>query len=85
MKKLLILTTALGGLSLPAAADEITVMGWGGAYTASQVEAYHKPFNAATGTTVVSVDSDNPATPVKAPQRSARNPPHPGQNNRQQQ
>ncbi len=66
MKKLLILTTALGAMGLPAAADQITVMGWGGAYTASQVEAYHKPFAAATGTTVVSVDSDNPATPLKA-------------------
>lgn len=41
-------------------------MGWGGAYTASQVEAYHKPFTAKTGVTVVSIDSDNPATPVKA-------------------
>lgn len=66
MKRLLILTTALGAFALPAAADEITVMGWGGAYTASQIEAYHKPFTAATGTTVISVDSDNPATPIKA-------------------
>ena len=66
MKRLLILTTAFGALALPATADEITVMGWGGAYTASQIEAYHKPFTAATGTTVVSVDSDNPATPIKA-------------------
>ncbi len=48
------------------AADEITVMSWGGAYTKSQVEAYHKPWMAETGNVVNSVDSDNPATPIKA-------------------
>lgn len=67
MKKLLVLTTALCGLALPAAAEEqISVMGWGGAYTASQIEAYHKPFAAKTGIKVVNVDSDNPAVPLKA-------------------
>ena len=66
MKKMLVLTTALCGLALPVAAQEVTVMGWGGAYTASQVEAYHKPFTAKTGIPVISIDSDNPATPIKA-------------------
>ena len=66
MRKTLILTTALAGIAGAAAAQEITVMGWGGAYTASQVEAYQKPFTAATGIKVNSVDADNPATPVKA-------------------
>lgn len=66
MKTKLILTTALAALALPAGAQSITVMGWGGAYTNSQVEAYHKPFTAATGVTVNSVDADNPATPIKA-------------------
>lgn len=65
MKKLLILSTALTGVSFAAQAD-VTVMSWGGAYTVSQVEAYHKPFAAATGTAVISVDSDNPAPAVKA-------------------
>jgi putative spermidine/putrescine transport system substrate-binding protein len=41
-------------------------MGWGGAYTISQVEGYHKPFTEQTGIRVVSVDADNPATPIKA-------------------
>lgn len=49
-----------------AAAQEVTVMGWGGAYSISQIEAYHKPFSAETGITVNSVDADNPATPIKA-------------------
>ncbi|MDN5786846.1 ABC transporter substrate-binding protein, partial [Pseudorhodobacter sp.] len=66
MKKLLILTTALGAFALPAVAQEVVIMGWGGAYTKSQVEAYHKPFTEATGIKVVSVDTDNPATPIKA-------------------
>ena len=63
MKKLLVLTTAMAGLALPGLAQEVTVMGWGGAYTASQIEAYHKPFTAKTGIKVTSVDADNPATP----------------------
>jgi len=66
MRKLLCLTTALGGLALPVLAQEVNVVGWGGAYTTSQVEAYHKPFTAKTGIKVVSIDADNPATPIKA-------------------
>jgi putative spermidine/putrescine transport system substrate-binding protein len=66
MKKTLILTTALTGMAFAASAQEVTVMSWGGAYTKSQVEAYHKPFTAETGIKVNSVDADNPATPIKA-------------------
>ncbi|QCO56692.1 ABC transporter substrate-binding protein (plasmid) [Pseudorhodobacter turbinis] len=66
MKKLLILSTAIGGLSLPAVAQEVNIMGWGGSYTVSQVEAYHKPYAEKTGAKVVSIDADNPATPIKA-------------------
>lgn len=66
MKRLLILSTALATASVMANADEITVMSWGGAYTKSQVEAYHKPFTEKTGIAVVSVDASNPATPIKA-------------------
>jgi len=66
MKKILTLSTALSAVGLAASAQEVTVMSWGGAYTVSQVEAYHKPFTAETGIKVVSVDADNPATPIKA-------------------
>lgn len=66
MKKLLILSTILSGFGLQASAQEVNVLGWGGAYTTSQVEAYHKPFTTATGIKVVSIDADNPATPIKA-------------------
>ncbi|RID93685.1 ABC transporter substrate-binding protein [Gemmobacter lutimaris] len=65
MKKLLVLSTALTGMALPAVAD-VTVMSWGGAYGTSQVEAYIKPYTAETGVKVTMVDADNPATPVKA-------------------
>lgn len=66
MKKLLTLTTALTAVAFAATAEEVTVMSWGGAYSTSQIEAYHKPFTAETGITVISVDADNPATPIKA-------------------
>ena len=66
MKKILALTTALTAVATAATAADVTVMSWGGAYTQSQVEAYHKPFTAQTGINVISVDADNPATPIKA-------------------
>lgn len=65
MKKILILSTALTGFAFAAKAD-ITVMSWGGAYGAAQNEAGLKPFTAKTGIGAVMVDSDNPATPIKA-------------------
>ena len=49
-----ITTTLLGASS--AFAGSITAVSWGGAYTASQVEAYHKPWTAKTGHTVISED-----------------------------
>lgn len=66
MKKLLVLTTALVGLASGAQAQDVTVMGWGGAYANSQIEAYFKPYTAKSGVKIVSVDADNPATPIKA-------------------
>ena len=60
------LVSALALSAGAAQAAQITVMSWGGTYTKSQVEAYYTPFTAKTGINVVSVDSDNPAIPVKA-------------------
>ena len=53
---LLLATSALAVGSSGAFAGSITAVSWGGAYTVSQVEAYHKPWTAATGNTVVSED-----------------------------
>ncbi|MFC5737104.1 ABC transporter substrate-binding protein [Sinirhodobacter huangdaonensis] len=66
MKKLLILTTALVATGYAASAQELNIVSWGGSYTVSQVEAYHKPFTEMTGIKINSIDADNPATPVKA-------------------
>ncbi|MCU0900639.1 MAG: ABC transporter substrate-binding protein [Cypionkella sp.] len=66
MKKILILTTALTGFAVSASAQELTVMSWGGAYGEAQTEAHVKPWSAATGFPAKMVDSDNPATPIKA-------------------
>ncbi len=64
--KTALLATALTSVGFAAAAQEVTVMSWGGAYTKSQTEAYYKPYTAKTGVKINSVDSDNPATPIKA-------------------
>ena len=47
-------------------ADSITVVSWGGAYTKSQVEAYHKPWQNKTGNQVVSEDYSGGLAEVKA-------------------
>ncbi len=68
LRALLATTTLAIGFAFvgSAQAGEINVMSWGGAYTKSQVEAYHKPWMAKTGHKVNSIDADNPATPIKA-------------------
>ena len=55
---------AITGTAL--AAESITVVSWGGAYTKSQVEAYHKPWMAKTGNTIVSEDYNGGLAEVKA-------------------
>ena len=66
MKKTLVLTTILSGLTCAANAQELTVMSFGGAYGAAQTETHVMPFAAATGFPAKMVDSDNPAAPLKA-------------------
>ena len=56
MKKttLLLASTALvmgaSGAFAGSHTGSITAVSWGGAYTVSQIEAYHKPWTAATAT-----------------------------------
>ena len=66
MKSPLILSTSLAIIASASMAEQITVMSWGGTYSQSQVEAYQRPFTEETSINVVSVDSDNPAIPIKA-------------------
>lgn len=68
MKKMMVLgaalaTTALSGM---VSAQELNILSFGGAYGASQMEAYHKPYMAQTGIKINSIDADNPAVPLKA-------------------
>lgn len=51
--------TALAGKSL-------VVVSWGGAYTKSQIEAYHKPFQTKTGAKINSVDYNGGIAEMKA-------------------
>ncbi|MEE9375477.1 MAG: ABC transporter substrate-binding protein [Rhizobiaceae bacterium] len=47
-------------------AKSLTVVSWGGAYTKSQVEAYHKPFMAKTGVKIKSEDYSGGIAEIKA-------------------
>lgn len=44
----------------------LVVVSWGGAYTKSQIEAYHKPFEAKTGAKINSVDYNGGIAEIKA-------------------
>jgi len=59
---------ALGAMAaVPAnAADSLTVVSWGGAYTKSQVEAYHKPFTKKTGVEILSENYSGGLAEIKA-------------------
>ena len=48
------------------AEGELTVVSWGGAYTKSQVEAYHKPFIEKTGVKINSEDYNGGIAEIKA-------------------
>jgi len=47
-------------------AKELTVVSWGGAYTKSQVEAYHKPYMEKTGNKIKSEDYNGGIAEIKA-------------------
>jgi putative spermidine/putrescine transport system substrate-binding protein len=56
--KTLIASTALVFAAGVASAQEMTIVSWGGAYTASQKKAYHEPYMALnSGVTIINDDS----------------------------
>jgi len=57
---------AFVGLGATAWAGDLTVVSWGGAYTKSQVKAYHEPFTAKTGIKINSEDYSGGLAEVKA-------------------
>lgn len=74
MKKTLLMTTIAAGLiaSSAAYAGNLTVVSWGGGYTKSQVEAYHKPWEAMGGKKINSEDYNGGLAEVKAQVESGK-------------
>ena len=66
LKSILIGAASAVALAGAAHAGSITVVSWGGAYTQSQVEAYHKPWIAKTGNQIISEDYNGGLAEVKA-------------------
>ncbi|MCR9073165.1 MAG: ABC transporter substrate-binding protein [Alphaproteobacteria bacterium] len=60
------LAVAALGYAGTASADTLTIVSWGGAYTKSQVEAYHKPWIEMTGDTINSEDYNGGLAEVRA-------------------
>lgn len=54
----------LAGTTAPAA-ESLTVVSWGGAYTRSQVKAYHEPFTKKTGVNILSEDYNGGLAQIK--------------------
>ena len=57
---------ALGMAAVSAHAESLTVVSWGGAYTQSQIKAYHRPFEAKTGIKINSEDYNGGLAEVQA-------------------
>jgi putative spermidine/putrescine transport system substrate-binding protein len=69
MKSFLKFTSlAVAGLFAASAAqaETLTIVSWGGAYTKSQIEAYHKPYIKKTGVTINSEDYSGGLAEIKA-------------------
>ncbi len=66
MKSILLGAAATALVAGAASAGSIVAVSWGGAYTKSQIEAYHKPWTAKTGNTVISEDYSGGLSEVKS-------------------
>ena len=55
--KTLLAVSALSVAAGSALAQEMTIVSWGGAYSKSQLKAYHEPYSAKTGVTIINDDS----------------------------
>ena len=65
-KTIVAAATFAGLVSGTAYAGDLTVVSWGGAYTKSQVEGYHKPWMAKTGKSIISEDYTGGLAEIKA-------------------
>lgn len=50
------LATLMGIFATSASAETLNIVSWGGAYTESQKNAYHQPWEKKTGDTIINVD-----------------------------
>ncbi len=55
--KTTLLASALAMVAGGAMAEEMTIVSWGGAYSKSQLKAYHEPYSEKTGITILNDDS----------------------------
>ena len=55
----LVAGSAFAGGHMPS---EMTIVSWGGAYSKSQLKAYHEPYSAITGVTILNDESSGTAT-----------------------
>jgi len=59
MKKILLLTGSIAAIAAGAAIaqdKELTIVSWGGAYSQSQIKAYHEPYTEKTGVEILNED-----------------------------
>ena len=66
MKKTILATAAVSLVAGSAfagghMANEMTIVSWGGAYSKSQLKAYHEPYSAITGVTILNDESSSTA------------------------
>ncbi|MGL1921773.1 MAG: extracellular solute-binding protein [Hyphomicrobiales bacterium] len=54
-------------------ADELTIVSWGGAYSKSQLKAYHEPYTAKTGTAIINDESSGEAVAKLRAMNEAKN------------
>jgi len=57
LTKTLLMATAFATAAGGVTAEEMTIVSWGGAYSKSQLKAYHEPYSAKSGVTILNDDS----------------------------
>jgi len=66
MKKIPLTMAIVMASATAMAAESLTVVSWGGAYTESQIKAYHDPYTAQEGTKIVSENYSGGIAEIKA-------------------
>jgi len=71
--KTLLASTALAFAAGSVSAEEMTIVSWGGAYSKSQLKAYHEPYSAKSGVTIINDDSSAEAVAKLRAMNEAQN------------